>query len=40
MNEAMRSLTAMKSSDRHTPPDSLSMRPVRARVSISAPVTK
>lgn len=40
MNEAMRSLIASKSSDLHNPPDSRSMRPVRPRVSIRAPVTK
>ena len=40
MNDAMRSFTAPKSSERHSPPDSLSIRPVRASVSISAPVTK
>ena len=36
MNDAMRALMASKSSDLHTPPDSLSMRPVRASVTISA----
>ena len=40
MNEAMRSLTAAKSSDLHRPAEILSMRPVRASVSISAPETK
>lgn len=40
MNDAMRALTAAKSSDLHSPPDNLSMRPVRASVVISAPVTK
>ena len=40
MNDAMRSFTAAKSSDWQRPPESLSMRPVRASVSISAPVTK
>src|SRR3990167_4609049 len=40
MKEAMRSLTASKSSDLQMPPDSRSMRPVRPSVSIRAPVTK
>jgi hypothetical protein len=40
MNFAMRALIASKSSDRQTPPDNLSMRPVRADDAISAPVTK
>ena len=40
MNLAMRFLTAGKSSERQTPPESRSMRPVRAKVFISAPVTK
>ena len=40
MNVAMRSFTAAKSSDLQSPPESMSMRPVRASVSISAPVTK
>lgn len=40
MNLAICSLIATKSSDRLIPPDNLSIRPVRARVSISAPVTK
>ena len=40
MNEAMRSFTATKSSDRQIPPDNLSIRPVRASVTIKAPVTK
>ncbi len=40
MNLAIRFLTAGKSSERQTPPDRRSMRPVRARVFISAPVTK
>lgn len=40
MNFAMRFLTAAKSSDLHSPPDSLSTRPVRASVSSSAPLTK
>ncbi len=40
MKLAITSFTATKSSDRQTPPDSLSIRPVRASVSIRAPVTK
>lgn len=40
MNFAMRCLTAAKSSDLHRPPESLSMRPVRASVRSRAPVTK
>ncbi len=40
MKRAMRSLTASKSSDLQRPPDSLSIRPVRPSVSISAPETK
>ncbi len=40
MNRAMRFFTASKSSDWQTPPDNLSIRPVRASVSSSAPVTK
>lgn len=40
MKAAMRSLTAAKSSDRQSPPESLSMRPVRASVRSRAPDTK
>ncbi|MEA3012306.1 MAG: hypothetical protein QOD42_851 [Sphingomonadales bacterium] len=40
MKLAMRCLIAAKSSDLQRPPDSLSMRPVRPSVSISAPVVK
>ena len=40
MNDAIRSFIAPKSSALHLPPESLSVRPVRASVSISAPVTK
>ena len=40
MNGAMRAFTASKSLDWQSPPESLSIRPVRPSVSISAPVTK
>ena len=40
MKLASLSLTAAKSSDLHNPSESLSIRPVRASVCMSAPVTK
>ena len=40
MNLAIRAFTAAKSAELHSPPDSLSIRPVRARVSNRRPIRR